>query len=89
MGGSGYGCEVDMKHFMVAVDVDGVVDTHIKHFSGEYATLCGLDGDDTHKSVNQRPAMAGDKVTCYTCHAIYQQCTRFRASDFAVADTKA
>ena len=84
LGHSRCDCEDSMKHFMVAVEIDGVVDTHIKYFSGEYATLCGLDGNDTHPSVNQRPAKTGDKVTCSLCHSIYQQCTRFRAGDFAV-----
>lgn len=64
----------------VAVNVEGTTETHLPHPLGEYATLCGLDGDDPGS--RQSPAKPASKVTCDDCKAIFELCRKYQQSDF-------
>lgn len=64
----------------VAITVEDVTQTHLPHYSQNYATLCGLDGD--HPFLKQFSAKPGNKVDCAECSAIFDVCSEFRASDF-------
>jgi hypothetical protein len=68
----------------VAVESDGIVEVHLPaSATGNYLTLCGLDGDDS--AVGQHPAEVprGARVTCAGCRGIWQTAKQFRDSDFA------
>lgn len=69
----------EMSRF-VAVEIDGQVGVHMPHETGNYATFCGLDGDD----YEQKPAKAlkNARVDCPHCLAKWRWATEFRASDF-------
>ena len=65
---------------LVTVDNDGEVDTHITGHTGDYATLCGLDGDDSEMAVNQKTLdKTGLRVTCWTCKKMWEHCQKFPA----------
>lgn len=66
----------------VAVEQDGKVQVHMEGLSN-YATLCGMDGDDP--SVGQRPAEVdiGRRIDCPHCRDIFNQCKAYRRRDFA------
>jgi len=68
----------------VAVQIDGEVTIHIPHTYGNYATLCGLDGDDEYFSVNQKtvPTPKGKKVNCEACLSIWKTCQEYTKKDF-------
>lgn len=68
----------------VAVAVEGTVNIHLPDWSGNYATLCGLDGADEHKAVDQKPAAVpqGARIDCVECWHIFWLVTQFRKSDF-------
>lgn len=68
---------------MMAVLIDNAVSIHIHHENGNSATLCGLDGDDEDKSVNQRVINVppGSKIDCCQCIAIFDKVRRYRESD--------
>lgn len=68
----------------VAVEVEGVVEIHLPDASGNYATLCGLDGDDSHTGVQQALAKVpkGATVNCDACWNIFKVCRDYTARDF-------
>lgn len=74
-----------MTRHYVAVESDGVVEVHLPAISDNYATLCGLDGDDS--KVGQRPAVVprGTKVNCPQCQAIFELCKSYSRKDFELA----
>jgi len=63
---------------LVALEVDGVIDTHLPHHTSNYATLCGIAADDP--TLAQYPAMAQrSRVTCHDCRAMWEVCRRYGA----------
>ena len=66
---------------IVAVRVDGVVSTHLPG-ENNYATLCGLDGNDPN--VGQEPASVGRRrrVTCPDCFRLWNTCRPYALADF-------
>lgn len=79
---------VSIVSIFVAIKLDGKVEIHLPHWSGNYATACGLDGDDPDE--NQYPVVVpqGAKVNCKDCATIWSVMHRFRKSDFANPPTK-
>lgn len=71
-----------MSKRFIGVSVDGTVQTHIPHPDGNYATLCGLDGDDDNPASRQFTVAAGAKIDCADCLAIFEACGAYRLSDF-------
>lgn len=53
--------------------------THFVHPNGEYATICGMDGDDDNEAVMQETidTPKGAKVDCEHCIAIFDQCKKY------------
>lgn len=72
---------------LVGIDADGVIDWHIPGVINDYATICGMDGND-HLS-GQRPVVTqplrGQKITCHHCWAIWSRVMsmRIRPTNFA------
>ncbi|TXH13767.1 MAG: hypothetical protein E6R03_10725 [Hyphomicrobiaceae bacterium] len=71
----------------VAIEVLGKLEIHLPDVSGNYATLCGSDGDDPNDAVQQRMANVpkGAKVTCRACWNIFLVCSEFKVRDFDAA----
>lgn len=74
----------------ITVIDDGEKLTHLPCAAGDYATLCGLDGNDFpvrggRADVDQRTVETpdGQKITCKHCWAIWNECKAWRVSDFA------
>lgn len=71
---------------VIGVESDGSVEWHIPGCGGgDYATLCGMDGNDP--CVGQTgtlPARRGQKITCRYCRQIWLELTALgiRRSDF-------
>lgn len=72
----------------VAVRSDGVVAVHAADCAGNYATLCGMDGDDS--GADQEPAELPKrpKVNCATCIQIIEHARSYRKSDLTRGRTK-
>lgn len=72
-----------MKDY-VAIKVYGEVKIHLPHTDGNYATLCGEDGDDPNPSVSscEVEVPKGVKVNCWACIRIWAVCRRFNEKDF-------
>lgn len=67
----------------VAIICDGVRQVHAIDTTGNYATLCGLDGND--EFVRQMGAdLEGDKdkIDCPQCWSIWVTATRYKRRDF-------
>lgn len=71
------------EHRKVTVEVEGLTFTHIGESVGDFATLCGLDGDDPGVLQRTVPTPNGAKVNCAHCWGIWNICRDWRASDFA------
>ncbi len=75
-----------MSSKVVGVEVDGVVEWHIPGVGGaDYATLCGLDGDDPaigQTGIVQAPR--GTKIDCQECKSIWYglRALRLQPSNF-------
>lgn len=61
----------------------GDIETHIPGASGDYVTLCGLDGDDPHESVQQHIVEAGPVVDCHQCKAIWAMARKIKPRQIA------
>jgi len=68
----------------IAVIVEGTLSIHARDTTGNYATLCGLDGDDPHPGAQQSMAKVprGRKIDCTACRNIWQVAKQYRATDF-------
>lgn len=64
---------------LISISCDGQVDTHIMGAVGDYATICGLDGDDEY--INQSIVdSVSDEVDCSLCQAIWAKCRKIKPS---------
>ena len=65
-----------------AISTNGVIDVHATDVTGNYATLCGLDGDDSHPDVQQKkvPMPRGGMISCPQCEAVIEHCRRYRVT---------
>jgi hypothetical protein len=68
----------------VAILHEGVTTIHLPHSTGDYATLCGEDGDDPMPDVDsvEIDVPKGAKVDCRHCLGIWQVCKKYTAKDF-------
>ena len=58
---------------LVAVECDGQVEVHLPGAVGaDYATLCGLDGDDDGAGQTPAEVPRGARVTCHSCIHIWR-----------------
>lgn len=57
---------------------------HLPDTTGNHATLCGMDGNDPHPSVNQSSATAPAraKVNCPQCYALWKVAQQYTKADF-------
>jgi hypothetical protein len=76
------------KRAYVAVKVDGVVSIHAPDVTGNYATLCGIDGDDP--GCGQFPAKVPKwaKIDCKTCQMIIRLARTYTEKDFYAPNHK-
>lgn len=68
----------------VAISHSGKVKIHLPYITEAYATLCGMDGDDPDRSVQQEtvPVPHGAKVNCWKCHEIWLMAHRYKNTEF-------
>lgn len=74
----------------VAIEAMGQREIHAMGCISDYATLCGLDGNDPHQDVQQATVAlqaSGDRITCPDCRAIWQHAKSYRSSDFTPSPT--
>ena len=59
---------------------------HMMHTNGNYATLCGLDGDDSSGWVDQEtlslPITHKVRINCPDCKDIWLLCSEYDRTDF-------
>lgn len=70
----------------VAVKMYDEISVHIPgNKTGNYYTLCGLDGADENPAVDQKTIDVpnGKKIDCDMCLAIWEMCQRYTKKDFA------
>lgn len=65
----------------VIIENYGEQEAHAVSAVGEYATLCGLDGDDETCGQKMIGAAAKAKITCNDCAQIIQASWRYKRSD--------
>jgi len=61
---------------------DGEPITHIATTYGAYATLCGVDGDDSFVGQAPTETKDGAKIDCNDCFIMWKECQKFKARDF-------
>ena len=73
------------KDKFVAISQDGIVQVQGVPESGNYATLCGMDGDDS--VVGQSAAVLPPKprIDCPQCFGVWSDAKRFGRRDFTAA----
>ncbi len=67
----------------VAILTHGKITIHFPNPTGNYATLCNMDGDDIQADVDQTSLSVprGRKVDCTDCIAIFDVCNQFSEKD--------
>ena len=70
----------------VAIEIDGELTIHAHDTTGNYATLCGVDGDDDHCAVGQKTVSLprGRKINCKQCKGLFDAVKKYRQSDFEI-----
>jgi hypothetical protein len=76
---------VRRKATLVALSIDGVVLIHAGNHNGNYATLCGLDGDDVSVGIRPEQLRSDPKITCPDCWMLFLACRKYSVNDFAVS----
>lgn len=73
-----------MSQKIVCVEIDGILTTHMDSADGDYATMCGCDGDDI--GIGQIPVETpfGAKINCVQCWGIFLGIRKYKNSDFDV-----
>lgn len=68
----------------VAISTGGTISVHLPDPTGNYATACGLDGDDPDLAVDQATVdvPVGRKIDCASCHILWRVCQVYTAGDF-------
>ena len=71
------------KNKFVRVIVDGEVKVHAVDPTGNYATLCGLDGDDNHPACMQKVIrhLERGKIDCSACRVILRHAWKYSEKD--------
>jgi len=82
---TGYILETLVEKY-VAIKSFGEISIHAHDASGNYATLCGLDGDDQGGHVDQIcvPVPKGRKIDCEQCKAIFLKAREYTKRDFEI-----
>ena len=72
----------------VAVIIDGSLSIHLPHPTGNYLTLCGIDGDDP--KLNQAPSRVphNARIDCLDCFNIWKVASGYSISDFTATIQK-
>ncbi len=74
------------KLLKVGIWCAGRLEVHATDPTGNYATLCGMDGDDPDDAVQQSPAAAkvtkNDHINCKQCYTIWRHAQQYCAKDF-------
>ena len=67
----------------VRVSADGELSVHALDATGNYATLCGLDGDDNHPSCPQKVIghLKRGKIDCPECRNILKKAWEYSERD--------
>jgi len=68
----------------VAITIDGELTIHAQDTSGNYATLCGVDGDDPICGQYPAELPLGRRINCPHCRSIFDVTKKYRTSDFEI-----
>jgi len=69
---------------LISIKCAGTIKTHIIDSTDNYATLCGMDGDDPHPGVDQRIMPAtGVQVDCPQCVGIWKMAHKIHREQIA------
>jgi len=70
----------------VTIVVAGESTVHFPDWSGNYETLCQMDGNDNDSFVQHRTVKTkkGAKVNCQQCINIWEYCQQFNESDISL-----
>jgi hypothetical protein len=72
------------RDLYVAVSQDGEIEIHAAPCAaGDYATLCGMDGEDDSVGQEPAPLPRGARIDCAHCIDTIRHSRTFRESDFA------
>ncbi len=75
----------------IALEIDGLREIHAAASNnGNYATLCGLDGDDP--GIGQQSggtARPGEKINCHQCIGVWLAAKPYQTSSFDPSCLKA
>jgi hypothetical protein len=69
----------------VAIQQDGKTEVHAKNVNENYATLCGMDGNDSKVGQRTVPLDIGARIDCPHCIAIIRHAKGYREKDFDIA----
>lgn len=67
----------------VAVKTNEGITIHFPHPTGNYDTLCNMDGDDPKLGHYLVPVPKGERVNCDECFRIWLTAQTFTIDDFA------
>ena len=73
-----------MSKFILIKEFDTVY-SHFPDVTGNYTSLCGLDGDDLAQDVRQEVIGEAKTVTCPQCIAIFDVIQMYREIDITRA----
>jgi hypothetical protein len=66
----------------VAIEQDGKINVHAEGIVSNYATLCGMDGDDSKVGQRAAPLDIGARIDCPHCIALIREAKTYREKDF-------
>lgn len=66
----------------VAIETEGKVNVHADGVVSNYATLCGLDGEDSKVEQRRVPLDIGARIDCPHCIGLIRTAKIYREKDF-------
>jgi hypothetical protein len=66
----------------VAIEQDGKIEVHAEGVNGNYATLCGMDGNDSKVGQKTTAVGIGWRINCPYCIGLIREAKTYREKDF-------
>lgn len=76
--------EEAMSERFIAIDDAGTVEVHARSELFGYATLCGVDGNDSGQKTLPDLPKGMKLITCWQCFKLFEEANRFRRADFSI-----
>lgn len=68
---------------LIQIDCEGRREVHAASANGDYATLCGLDGNDPAIGQTGTSFVSNAQINCPQCRAIWETARLYRPRDFS------